>query len=338
MNRTHTRTHLPSPLAAGRRQPLAGLVALWALLALGAALPAAAGWSVQLQTLFLEVGGHDQHALTVRQGGGEQRLAATTDGGTAFGSRLAWERGRWTWIIDHFWFITGQTLSVPSAAGSAGSPAEFEVAGRTFVSDDSGETLYYRLLEDNDVAMWTADLYARRTLSERPGRKTFVLFGLRLADFDNDYRAAVGIEGVAGRRLDSSSNYGLMPGPLVGVAAEWQRGKHRLEGTVKQAVVFGDAELTARTRDFVGPFGEMPAFTDEVVFRTTRNVEIPITDLRLDYGYAFGPRFTVGLGATASVWHGVPVPPGVIPTLGPGGQDENSLELVGVVASVRLDF
>ena len=39
-----------------------------------------------------------------------------------------------------------------------------------------------------------------RILAEKPNSDVRMHFGLRLGDFDNDYRAVVGIEGVAGRR------------------------------------------------------------------------------------------------------------------------------------------
>ncbi len=164
--------------------------------------------------------------------------------------------------------------------------------------------LFYGVLEDTDLTAWTLDLYATRTLTEMPQASLTLLLGLRNADFDNDYRAVVGVQGTAGSRLDASSNYGRMMGPLLGLAATGSVGRHMFAGHLGQSVVFGDAELSSSSREFTGPFTETPSFFAQETFREERDVAIPITELRFDWAYDLTDRWSLGVGAETSAWWG----------------------------------
>lgn len=311
--------------------------ALALLAALGCTVPAVAAggdWTVELQPVYMELSGHDQHVLTVAGTEGRTSVELDTDGGPAYRGELLYDRGRWSWGLEFFWFSTSQ--NVPDRAATLGV---FEVVDRSFTADEPGEVLFYRVLEDTDVALWTADLYARRTLTESTNGSLDVLLGIRNGDFDNDYRAVVGVEGVAGRRLDASSNYGRMIGPLVGLAGTYRLGRSTIETYLGQSVILGDVELSSRAREFTGPFGETPAFVSDERFRTEDEVSIPITELRVQWTYGLTEHVSLGVGADSAAWWDVPVPPGVVP--GDGGIQtlhENTLVLTGAAAVLKVAF
>lgn len=326
-----------SPRPTAQRSIAALAVALALVLAGGAAGAARAadgGWTVELQPVYMELSGHDQHVLTVAGPDGRSSVELDTDSGPAYRGELLYDRGRWSWGLELFWFSTSQ--GVPDRTATAGS---FEVVDRSFTADEPGEVLFYRVLEDTDVAMWTADLFARRTLREGPGRSLDVLVGIRNADFDNDYRAVVGIDGVAGRRLDASSNYGRMIGPLVGLAGTYRLGRSTIDVHLGQSVVLGDVELSSRARELTGPFGEAPSFVGDERFRTDDDVTIPITELRVQWTYGLTEHLALGVGVDGAAWWDVPVPPGVVP--GDAGIEtlhENTLVLAGGAAVLKVEF
>ncbi len=330
--------------ALGHRLRGAAPVAL--ALATLAAGPAPAGqgsWSVDLQAVFADVAGHDQHVLTLREVAADRDASTAvtldTDAGLAYRGEFQYRCQKWGAGLDYFWFNTTQLAPAPTIAAGAGELVSFEVADRLFTSGGPGEVLFYQLLEDTDLALWTADIYAIRVLAENPKSSLRLQFGLRLGDFDNDYRAVVGVQGVGGARLDASSNYGLMPGPIVGLAAEVRLGRSVLEGYLGQSVIFGTAELGGRSRQFEGPFGETTELFGEEALQAKQDVAIPISELRLGWTYSLGRHLTFGAGVQSSVWWDVPVPPGVIP--GPGGDrllHENTLVVYGLLASIGVTF
>lgn len=321
-------------------------------LCLGAPTRAKAGeWTLSLQPLYLTISGHDPHVLTVHEidrdavpAQDEKRAVLLETGhGPAYRGELEYDTGRWTWGFDVFWFSTTQKAADRSAsAGGAIDELVFEVADRSFTSTGPGEVLFYRRLEDTDVALWTADLRGTRTLAESADGSVCLTLGLRVGDFDNDYRAVVGIEGVGGRRLDASSNYGRMTGPLVGLTGTVRWGRNTLEGHLAQSALFGEVELTSRARDFTGPFAEAEeglAFTNVEVFRADQDVTIPITEARIRWTYQATEHLALGAGIDTSAWWDVPVPPGIAPI--EDGQEalhENTLVFAGALAIVEWRF
>ena len=318
-----------------------------ALVAVGPA-HAKGKWSLQLEPMFMDAYGHDQHVLTIHQldldstpqTDDKTAVNLDTEAGTAYRFELQYNRGPWGWGFDFFWFNTGQGRPSRSAAASApNNPVIFEVADRQFTSSDPSETLFYNVLEDTDLAVWTADLYALRTLAEKPDSSIRLQFGLRIGDFDNDYRAVVGIQDVAGRRLDASSNYGQMFGPLVGLAGDVRRGKNTIRGYLGQSLLIGDPELAGMSREFTGPFVEEAAFFTQESFFTQKDVAIPITDFRIKWTYGISRWIALGIGANTSVWWDVSVPPGVIPIAdGDEALHENTIVFFGVTGAVHLTF
>jgi len=311
-------------------------------------------WTVQLEALVMDAYGHDQHVLTVHeidldatpQVDNKTAVNLETDNGLAYRGELQRTRNQWGWGVDFFWFTTSQDS--PDRTAAAGGPLDeviFEVADRSFTSSDPTEVLFFGVLEDTDLAVWTLDFYGIRTLAEKPESGIDLQFGIRFADFDNDYRGVVGIEDVGGVRLDASSNYERMMGPVVGLAAYAHRGRNELEAYLGQSLLLGNVELTNRSRQFTGPFVEMPdepemlpVFARET-FRKEQDVGIPVTEFRFKWMFRATDRLSLGLGANTSAWWDVPVPPGVIPIEdGDEVLHENTIVFFGLAAAVKLTF
>lgn len=320
--------------AERKRIPLTVLLAVVLMLTAGAA---EAEWHLRFEPMSMEPSGHDPEVLTIREGSGARQVSLESESGAAWRGEYRHRRGeRWGWGVDFFWFNTAQKGSA-TATGSAESPVRFEIAdGVGYTSSGPGEVLFFDRLEDTDMAMWTADLYATRKLGER----LILVLGVRSADFDNDRRAVVGITDVAGTRIDASSNYGRMTGPLVGIEASIERGKNRFDAYLGQSVVFGDAELQSRQRDFLGTFSADPdpPFISDRQFRRNESATIPITDLRLRWTYRLGGHFGLGVGANSSIWSSVPVPPGANPGGTLATRDEATLTLLGAFVALEVSF
>jgi hypothetical protein len=327
----------------------AGLSLSAVLVALAPAGAEEGRWTLTVQPMLMDAYGHDQHVLTVHEldsmGGLDRKTAVDldTDNGPAYRGTAHYQRARWGWGLDFLWFNGSQDAAARTAAaeGAAGAidQVAFEVADRTFTSSGPGQVLFYGIIGDTDLTAWTLDLYATRALAETPQTSLHLVLGLRNADFDNDYRAVVGIQGVGGSRLDASSNYDRMMGPLLGLGAAGRVGKNTIEGYLGQSVVFGDAELTSSSREFDGAFTETPSFFTQETFSELQEVAIPITELRIQWTYGITDRWSFGVGAETSVWWDVQVPPGVIPAAdGDESLHENTIAFSGVAGTVRFAF
>jgi len=311
-----------------------------------AAVPAADGaWSFEVAPVYMQVYGHDQQVLSVHRfdfgapsADAIDGVHLDTDEDLSYRARFEAGSGDWRWGAGFLWVRAPQGVGDRGASADGSDLVIYETADRSYASSTPGETLFFRVLEDTTIEMWTADLYALRTLAETPATRLALQLGLKVGDFDNDYRAAVGIEGVAGTRLDASSNYDRMMGPLVGLFAELELGsRSSFEGYLGQSVLIGSVELTSVARDFTGAFSEMPdpVFFNRRSFRTERDVAIPVTELELRWSYRLSDRFTLFVGSEATVWWDVPVPPAVVPNTGPDALHENTLVFVGALAGLR---
>lgn len=340
------------PLAADLATATLALAAAlaMALLATGPARAGEGEWTLQFEPMVMTAYGHDQHVLTIHefdlfstvQTDDKTAVNLETDSGPAYRGEFRYTRGQWGLGLDFFWFSTTQDAADRTAAANFQGPIhqiDFEIADRSFSSFDPRQVLFYSVLEDTDLAAWTLDLYGLRTLAEKPESAIHLLFGIRFGDFDNDYRAVVGVQDVRGARLDASSNYGLMMGPMVALAGDVTRGRNTLTAHLGQSVLIGSAELTRMTREFTGPFGEDPFFVIRETFRKDQDVAIPITEFRLKWSYRLTDRLAFGAGAHTSAWWDVSVPPGIIPIIdGDEVLHENTIVFFGLLAALELSF
>ena len=265
-------------------------------------------WKFRFQPVYMTAFGHDQHVLNIYENDLDGSPVSTrtgvnlsTDTGLAYRLEAQYAWNRWDLGFDFLWFVTSQSGAGRSAApGGDVDEVVFEIAGRSYASGDPSDVLYFSLLEDNDLAMWTFDLYGSRILMETPESELRLRLGLRIGDFDNDYRSAAGIEGVAGTRLDRSSNYAALIGPAVGLTGVLHRGNHSFHGSFGQSVLIGTADLFGTVQDFTGPFSETPAvFNLERIYRA-QDVAIPVTEIRLGYRYRLSEHFAVNAGINSS--------------------------------------
>lgn len=296
----------------------------------------AATWSVEVAPAYVTVEGHDPDVLAVRRGGMAESVALATDDALGYRAGVLWDRGAWSYGLDFFIHRTDQSAGPLQAGG-----ASLELPHRSFTAAGPGQDLYFRTLEDTTVELWVLDLTARRRLG---GGSPTLIFGLRNADFDNDYRAIAGLGDVGGTRLDASSNYSRMMGPLVGIAGAMERGRHRLGVDLRASVVFGDIELSRALRDFSGPPGafagppeEVPATPEEHVIARTDSIEVPMADLRLWWEIRLGSSWAIGASAGGTAWFDLAVPPGVDPSR-PDALEETTLVPYDIAATVRWTF
>jgi len=329
-----------------------------AVIMMGAASGSADGaenseWTLLLEPMYMDAFGNDRQVLSVRQI--DLDATPTTDTVTPVAldtegtltnritlqySRANWED--WTVGLDVIFFAAPQGRPARTAAADGPSgPIDqvvFEVADRSFASNDPDETLSFNVLTDTDLAAWTADIYAIKTLAETPERQLRLLLGLRNADFDNDYHGIAGIEAVNGSLIDASSNYDRMLGPLVGLIGEIQLGKNTLTGYIGQSVVFGSANLSRTISDFTGPASEPLTIVAQESFRRKQDVSIPITEFRITWLHPISRRVSLGVTANASVWSDVPVPPAIVPGVEGGGFGKNTIVFFGLGAAVEVKF
>jgi hypothetical protein len=338
-----------------RAEPKSTLkVALPILVALGAGGPAfgeEGKWTFEFQPVYMQVYGHDPHVLTIHEidldstppRDTKEDVSLETENDLAYRFEFQYTGSEWGWGVDYFLLLTSQSADdLTAAADGLAGPIErvdFEVADRSFTSLDPSEVLFYEVLEDTDLEAWTFDAYATKTLSAKPGSSLRLQLGLRLGDFDNDYRAVVGIQGVGGSQLDASSNYPLLMGPLVGLAGSVDRGRNSIEAYVGQSVLLGSVELDTMSRDFIGPFGPTPTYVSQESFKREQDVAIPITEFRIRWICKVNELISLGAGVHISTWWDVPVPPGVVPIEdGDEALHENTLILFGLLGAVKFNF
>lgn len=328
---------LPRTTAAG-----AVLAALVLAVPAGAQRP---GWRLRLEPTWMDLRGHDPHVLTVHAvdlpSATDRSSAVTLDSrdDAAWRGELRHQGDHWSFGAEFTWFQTfqdGPTLS--RAAAGTGEAVTFEIADERFTSTGPAETLFYRTLDDTELALWTLDLFGERTLAESGGARLGLRFGVRFADFDNDYRAVAGIETTGGTRVDAESNYGRMTGPLLGVAGTIALGRVGFEGHLAQSVVLGEATFNSQARQFTGPFDESPTYVSARTFGTAAAIAIPISELQFRARYALG-RLALGVGLLGSAWWDVGVPPGLPPVEG-GSRvlQENTLVLLGASGFLEFTF
>jgi hypothetical protein len=307
-------------------------------------------WTVEFEPMYMTAYGHDQHVLTTHeidfdatpQVDTETAVSLDTDSGLAYHAKFQHDRGQWACGVEFFWFDNSQTApsSTAAAEGPSGTIDQvvFKIADRDFTSSDPSEIVFYRVLGDTDLAAWTADLYGLRTLTEKSKSGIHLQFGLRFGDFDNDYRAVAGVQDVNGSRVDASSNYDRMMGPLVGLAGDVHLGKSSIKGYIGQSVLIGSAALSSRYTEFTGPFSA-PSFFAQETFDKEQDVAIPVTEFRIKWTYEVGKNASLGVGANTSAWWDVAVPPGVIPIEdGDEALHENTIVLFGVLGAVEYTF
>lgn len=176
----------------------------------------------------------------------------------------------------------------------------------------------------NDLEVWKLDLYGLRELVDKPDRQLDFLWGLELADMDNDrtdlvseMRPGVSDPGIS-RNTEtdvqkSSADWDLSLGPVVGLQGHLKRNRHRFAGSLMQSFMYADVDYSARItqstrQDFVD--GTVIAASSTLAGYSNSDADwVPITEVKLQYLYQVNKQFSVGAGGFLSVWWDTPVAP-----------------------------
>lgn len=294
------------------------------------------GWSVAVTALQVETTGNDPDVVHIVRPASTEDVALEAEDSIGYRAEIRWLRPTWSWGLDFFSHRSDQEAGPLLESGTI-PQTEFHFPTRRF-SAGPAESLYYQVLEDTTIETWTADAFAERALFESDRSALGLRLGIKTTDFDNDYRAIGGRTGVAGLRIDASSNYDRMHGPLVGLAGRIDFGRSRFEGLIAQSVVFSSVELSVLYRDFAGQHDENGVFTNPQSFSDSESVTIPITDLRLRWSWRFTDRFAMGLAAEGAFWWDLPLPPGVVATDPPFASREEMVAFIGLGATISYRF
>lgn len=313
------------------------------LVALLACAPVAASaqenpWSITVTPLYLQTSGNDPDVLRIeRSGRAAESVALEADDTIAYRAEVRRAGPTWSWGVDFFWHRTDQEAGPISESGGAGGLA-FELPAARFVAAGPGTTLYYQVLEDTTIETWASSGYAARALAGSERGALGLRLGLKVADFDNDYRAIGGSAGGDGLRIDASSNYDRMHGPLVGLEGSIDFGRSRLDASLCQSVVFTSVELSVLYRDFTGVHSETTTFTNPRRFSKSEDVTLPVTDLHVGWSFDLTESLALGLAAEFSAFWDLPLPPGIVAAEPPFAEREETVTFLGLGASITLRF
>ena len=297
-------------------------------------------WTLRADVSLTSIGGHDPYVVTVTGTAFEPEQDLETQSDLGRHLALGYDRGsKWSYGADFFFFTGAQELTLPTASTDGTTLVSYALTEREYRSRVPAEVLFFEQLGDTDMNAWTFDLYARRVIAQTDNGTLRFLFGLRNADFDNDNHFVAGLVDVGGSRIDASSNYGRMLGPLAGLVYDLGQGRHRFRFSVNASVVSGDTELSATLSDFLGPFVDG---SENIVasrnFRLEDSVSIPIFDARAEWRYSRGNRWTWIAGGHFSQWGDVSVPPGVQPDGTLETLYEKSITFTSVLVGIEVSF
>lgn len=303
------------------------------------------GWRVELDAMYLWPENADADVATRTRstalGGGNftpTELLGNIDAGpdADFAPRIEFDyrEGEWGAGVNGWWIDADGAERFNPRSDAVGPPFP-DPAGRNLdgvfvpslssVTTTIGDQGFYEdtaltvldFQSDNDLEVWKLDLYGLRELVDTPGRQLDFLWGLELADFDNDrtdrvseLRPGVSDPGISRNTetdvQESSADWDLALGPMLGLQGHLKRDRHRFAGSLTQGLVYADIELSARITT-----GSREEFVDGTVTQSSstlasisRNDDdwVPITEAKLQYMYHVTDRFSVGAGGFVSVW------------------------------------
>ncbi len=199
----------------------------------------------------------------------------------------------------------------------------------------------------NDLEVWKLDLYGLRELVDTPGRQLDFLWGLELADMDNDrtdlvseVRPGVSDPGISvNTETDvqkSSGDWDIALGPVFGLQGHLKRDRHRFVGLLMQSVVFADVDYSARItqstrQDFVD--GTVTQASSTLAgYSSSDDDWVPITEVKLQYLYQWNEQFSIGAGGFLSVWWDAPLAPEF------SRNRDDTITFVGVMLSAEYRF
>lgn len=250
-----------------------------------------------------------------------------------------WRLGGTLWFFDLTDADFRRDLNSDTANGIAQYVTSPALGTSRALEVGEGGTEY---VSDNHFSAGALQLYASRELVRRPDRGLDLLFGLRFAHlrdapqeilYDRYYTDPEAITGTVVTHHQGRLEADVMAGPEIGIEGRWRIGRHRLQGSLTQAVVWGRAKQTGEYFVMVNADREQESW-----FETTTAESIPITELRFNWTWDLYRRFSFGAGLFASVWWNAP--------LGPVGRTPNTepilrqgtISIVGPMATLQYRF
>ncbi len=200
---------------------------------------------------------------------------------------------------------------------------------------------------DNDIEVWKLDLYGLRELVDRPDRQLDFLWGLELADMDNDrtdrvseMRPSVSDPGISTNTetdvQKSRADWDLSLGPVIGLQGHLKRDRHRFTGSLVQGIVYAEVDYSARIsqstrQDFVD--GTVTGSSTTLAGYSSSDSDwVPVTEIKLQYQYQVNEQFSVGAGGFLSVWWDAPLAPEFSRTR------DDTIAFVGALLSAEYRF
>ena len=227
---------------------------------------------------------------------------------------------------------------------------------------------------ENELDVWTTDIFGIRTLAEKPESYINFTFGLKLGSLDIDQKLGQkqhafvydhpdldpGFHWDNRITLESKSraDYGFMTGPAIGFQGKASLGKVRFEGFINQSVLFGEVDYSGLWTDIndiwvvTGPEGGPFERVRRVDYRDgsfpfskSENVALPVTELKLKVAYDVRDDISIGVGGFCSIWWDAPLAPkwsmpgDWVPDEGKGWKlQEGTLRFAGTMATFEYRF
>jgi len=257
--------------------------------AAGSIVQAQDGLSIQIEPLWMDVEGNDEHVgdkfywkeewnnvtLTYTYGITYDPINLNMKNKFTLRGEAIYRKNQWGWGLSGWGFGTDDSKS-----GRVTTPP-FEFTPTGWIYYENGVRLWDHTpvpilneLEpsgvspvdyqaENKLNVWTADLFSIRTLAEKSTSQIDLAFGVKLGSLDNDRnegrerRAFVYDDFGPGLHWDnqislestSEADYGLMTGPVLGFQGKVKYKRFGIEGFINQSILFGRVKYTGLWED-----------------------------------------------------------------------------------------
>ncbi|MCX7111728.1 MAG: hypothetical protein NTX45_16695 [Proteobacteria bacterium] len=232
------------------------------------------GWNLQLEPMYLEMGGANTHQSTVKTTMANSQFSELPisetknfhyDGNVTFRGQLEYKPSDWGIGLSGWWFDAQDSLSqnilspkvsgyVDSNGNNAFTSVSTQVNSRVFSlsvpARSSGGLV--RASANSNISVWNLDAYAIKTLGDFDNGQINLTFGVKIGGITNtggesysgtpmtyDYGNFNFTENSIGT-ASYSAKANIMAGPSIGIQGHGKHENHRLEGLISQSVLIGN--------------------------------------------------------------------------------------------------
>ena len=327
------------------------------------------GWNLQLEPMYMEVGGantHQANLTTSTYNIGETYFITTSSvtrstnfnlgGNGTFRGQLEYMPEDWGAGISGWWFDTSGSLSqnYPSPPTSGFNSIEYRsnALSQSIQGSTSGSVL--KTSANSTLGVWNLDAYGMTALGKFDSSRINMTFGVKFGGLTNNsaetYNAtpATNVSSYSTYTTSSagigttSANANFLVGPAIGFQGMGKSGNHRLEGFLNQSVLIGNVSRKNSSLEQISyqfslktpyySYNSQYSFPYSTQFSNSETVAIPVTEMKIKYLYDVTENLSLGLGMFASVWVNTPTYSAT--------QNNNTKTLVfyGGLASVGLKY